>query len=59
MELQLITLLVEVAVAKQVKVETEEVVSVDMDGVINQIHQVLLPLYQFTDLLTPVVVEEQ
>tara|TARA_Y100000004_G_scaffold103338_1_gene115889 strand:+ start:562 stop:741 length:180 start_codon:yes stop_codon:yes gene_type:complete len=59
MELQLITLLVEVAVAKQVKVETEEVISVDMDGVINQIHQVLLPLYQFTDLLTPVVVEEQ
>ena len=48
-----------VAAVKQVKVEMEEIVLVDLDMAINQTHQALLLLHQFTEFLIPVAVEEQ
>jgi hypothetical protein len=52
-------LVVAVVAVKQVKVETEEIVLVDLDMVINQTHQALLLLHQFMEFITLVVVEEQ
>tara|TARA_A100001201_G_scaffold57655_1_gene55629 strand:- start:944 stop:1441 length:498 start_codon:yes stop_codon:yes gene_type:complete len=53
------TLLAVVVAVKQVKVETEEIVLVDLDMVTNLLHQALLLLHQFMEFITLVVVEEQ